>query len=75
MPKENKTKFIILGFLQNTSLSGYEVGKLIKRSTSYFWQESDASIYPALKLLADEGLVSKEIVYVGKRKKRGVYYF
>ena len=42
---------------------------MIKQSTNNFWQESDASIYPTLKLLAKEGLVSSETAFVGKRKK------
>lgn len=69
MAKEKKTKFVILGFLLEDSLSGYEVGAIIKQSTNNFWQESDASIYPTLKLLANEGLVSSEAKYVGKRRK------
>lgn len=69
MAKEKKTKFVILGFLLDDSLSGYEIGELIKQSTNNFWQESDASIYPTLKLLTKEGLVSSEAVYVGKRRK------
>ena len=69
MAKEKKTKFVILGFLLNDSLSGYEIGEIIKKSTNNFWQESDASIYPTLKLLRKEELVSAEPVYVGKRRK------
>ncbi len=69
MAKEKKTKFVILGFLLNESLSGYEIGEVIKKSTNNFWQESDASIYPTLKLLTKEGLVSAVAVYVGKRRK------
>ena len=69
MAKEKKTKFVILGFLLNGSMSGYEIGEMIKQSTNNFWQESDASIYPTLKVLAKEGLVSSETVSVGQRKK------
>lgn len=69
MVKEKKTKFVILGFLLNNSMSGYEIGEMIKQSTNHFWQESDASIYPTLKLLAKEGLVSSEAVCSGQRKK------
>lgn len=69
MPKVKKTKFVILGLLLTESLSGYEIGGMIKKSTNYFWQESDASIYPTLKLLQGEGLVSSEIISTGKRKK------
>jgi DNA-binding PadR family transcriptional regulator len=69
MAKTKKTKFIILGFLLEESLSGYEIGQMIEQSTHYFWQESDASIYPTLKILTKEGLVSSEAAYVGKRRK------
>lgn len=69
MAKINKTQYIILGFLQDKSLTGYEIGEMIKESTTYFWQESDASIYPTLKLLAKEGKVTSTLVLVGKRKK------
>lgn len=69
MAKEKKTRFVILGFLLNDSMSGYEIGEMIEQSTNNFWKESDASIYPTLKLLAKEGLVSSETAQVGKRKK------
>lgn len=69
MVKEKKTKFVILGFLLNDSLSGYEIGEIIKQSTNNFWQESDASIYPTLKLLAKEELVSSKLAHSGKRRK------
>lgn len=39
------------------------------RSTVYFWRESDSTIYPMLKVLAQEGKVLSEIAYVGKKKK------
>jgi len=41
----------------------------MNRSTVYFWRESDSTIYPMLKLLAKEGRVRSEVVYVGKKKK------
>ncbi len=69
MGKTNKTKYVILGLLMDRSLTGYEIREIIKQSTSYFWDESDASIYPTLKLLAKEGKVHSQIAFVGKRKK------
>lgn len=69
MPKEKKTKYVLLGFLLTGPLSGYELGALIRESTNHFWQESDASIYPTLKILAGEGLVTSENAFVGKRRK------
>ena len=37
--KEKKTKFVLLGFLLHESLSGYQIGELIRQSTNHFWQE------------------------------------
>lgn len=69
MKKLNRSQFIILGLLLRQSYSGYEILEIIKRSTHFFWHESDASIYPTLKRLAIEGKVSSEIRASGKRKK------
>lgn len=65
----NKTRYAILGMLLDGPCSGYEIKSLIGRSTAYFWRESDSTIYPMLKLLAEEGKALFNIVYVGKKKK------
>ncbi len=65
----NKTRYAILGVLLGGPTTGYEIKALMGRSTVYFWRESDSTIYPMLKVLAKEGKVVSEIVYVGKKKK------
>ena len=65
----NKTRYAILGMLLDNPSTGYEIKSLMSRSTVYFWRESDSTIYPTLKVLAEEGKVLSEIVYVGKKKK------
>jgi DNA-binding PadR family transcriptional regulator len=65
----NKTRYAILGVLLEGPATGYEIKSLMGRSTVYFWRESDSTIYPMLKVLAEEGKVLSEIVYVGKKKK------
>src|SRR3990167_6255700 len=65
----NKTRYAILGVLLSGPTSGYEIKSLMGRSTVYFWRESDSTIYPMLKVLAEEGKVLSKIVYVGKKKK------
>jgi DNA-binding PadR family transcriptional regulator len=65
----NKTRYAILGALFEGPTSGYEIKALMKRSTAYFWRESDSTIYPMLKVLAKEGRVLSKTVYVGKKKK------
>lgn len=65
----NKTRYAILGMLLDGPRTGYEIKSLMVRSTAYFWRESDSTIYPMLKVLAEEGKAISKIVYVGKKKK------
>ena len=53
----NKTRYAILGMLIEAPRTGYEMKSLMGRSTVYFWRESDSTIYPMLKVLAEEGKV------------------
>lgn len=61
MSRVNKSKFAILGLLTVEPMSGYDIRKVIQKSIGYFWQESYSTIYPNLKGLLKDGLVSKEI--------------
>jgi PadR family transcriptional regulator, regulatory protein AphA len=65
----NKTRYAILGMLLESPCTGYEIRSFMSRSTVYFWRESDSTIYPMLKVLAEEGKVLSETIYVGKKKK------
>ena len=65
----NKTRYAILGMLLEAPRSGYEIKALMGRSTAYFWRESDSTIYPMLKILAREGKVLSEEIFIGKKKK------
>ncbi|WP_236880832.1 PadR family transcriptional regulator [Clostridioides difficile] len=44
-------EYIILGFLMEKELSGYDLKQIMSESTSYFFDASFGSIYPALKRL------------------------
>lgn len=52
-----KTRYVLLGLLQEEYLSGYEMKKIIDKRMSFFWQESFGQIYPELNKMAYEGLV------------------
>ncbi len=51
---------ILLGFLMNGRKTGYEVKKLMEGSTSFFFNTSLGSIYPAFRKLEKNGLVDFE---------------
>ncbi len=69
--RENKSKYAILGMLSFSAKSGYEISKMIQNSTAFFWSESDGQLYPLLKRLSQEGLITqKEIKEQGQRQKK-----
>jgi DNA-binding PadR family transcriptional regulator len=64
------TEYILLGFLMEQNMTGYEMKQHMSISTSYFVDASFGSIYPSLKRLEQKGLVEfREITESGKAKK------
>lgn len=55
--RKNKTRYVILGMLSETDLSGYEIKKIIDIRFSFFWNESYGQLYPELKNLEQDGLI------------------
>jgi PadR family transcriptional regulator AphA len=73
MPRENKTKYAVLGLLTYMPLSGYDIRRIYEQSLGNFWSESYGHIYPILKRLVDEGLATVEAEVREARPGRKVY--
>jgi DNA-binding PadR family transcriptional regulator len=70
-----KTRYVILGLLQEEELSGYEIKKIINIRMSFFWQESFGQIYPELSKMKEEGLVeTTDSESSGKSKLEKIKY-
>ncbi|MGA7109846.1 MAG: PadR family transcriptional regulator [Terracidiphilus sp.] len=70
----NSTSYAILGGLSiQPHLSGYDIRKGFQNSIGYFWAESFGQIYPALKRMADEGLIAPSSSSSKGRKRRQTY--
>jgi len=54
----NKTRYALLGLLAERPYSGYELKQVVERRFALFWKESYGQIYPELKRLATQGLVT-----------------
>ena len=52
------TGYVVLGILNWQPRTGYEIKQLVDRSTRFFWAASYGQIYPELKRLSDQRLVS-----------------
>ncbi len=63
----------MLGFLTWKPMSGYDIKSFVEQSVSNFWSESYGQIYPTLKALVDEGLVTKKATVPRGERRRQVY--
>ena len=73
MPRENKTKYAVLGLLSRASLSGYDIKKIVDRSISYFWNENFGHLYTVLRQMEQKGLISRQVVHTSGRPDRSVF--
>jgi len=73
MPRVNRTRFAILGMLTSGPRSGYDLKKDFEEQISNFWNESLGQIYPALRRLKEEKLVTVTVKRQPGRPERKVY--
>jgi len=71
--KETKSRYAILGMLSICPMSGYDIKKGVEESISNFWSESYGQIYPILKKLVAEALVTKTVERQAGKPDRHVY--
>jgi DNA-binding PadR family transcriptional regulator len=71
--KSPRSKYAMLGMLSIRPMSGYDIKKAVEGSINYFWTESYGQIYPMLKSLVAERLVTKTVKKQGGRPDRHVY--
>src|ERR1700742_1893963 len=60
---------VILGMLASRPRSGYEIKQLVDTSARFFWAASYGQIYPELKKLEKEGLVTGADSSQGARQR------
>ncbi|MGO9412356.1 MAG: PadR family transcriptional regulator [Spirochaetia bacterium] len=73
MKKENTTKYAVLGVLSMMPCSGYDIKKISDMSISHFWSENYGHIYPVLRLLEADGMVSRESQQTQGRPPKSVF--
>jgi DNA-binding PadR family transcriptional regulator len=60
---------VILGMLAARPRSGYEIKQLVDSSARFFWAASYGQIYPELKSLENDGLISGNASAQGARQR------
>lgn len=69
--EHKRTAYVVLGILAiHDNQSGYEIRKTIEQSVGFFWGESYGQLYPTLKKLVAEGLVTADGPDTGIRARR-----
>lgn len=63
----------ILGWLSTGPGSGYDLVKQLDLGLRWFWGASHSQIYPQLKTLEAQGLITSETVTVGTKLEKLVY--
>jgi DNA-binding PadR family transcriptional regulator len=66
-------KTMLLGFLMSSSMTGYEIKKKFSLSFSFFSGLSYGSIYPALKKMEQEGLITLKVEIRDGSPNRKIY--
>jgi PadR family transcriptional regulator AphA len=73
-PRENRTRYVVLGMLAAAPMSGYGLRQAIAGSVGHFWQESYGQLYPTLRALAAERLVDARATRGGPGRAGAVYH-
>lgn len=66
-------KHALLGFLNFSPFTGYDLKKLFDTSMQYFWSATHTQIYRTLNQMHEEGLVRREIVEQTDHPDKKVY--
>jgi DNA-binding PadR family transcriptional regulator len=69
-PPRIDIKFPILGFLMESEMTGYDVKRRFRDPIGFFYRASDGSLYPALKKLALDGMVTMRAEQHGRRARK-----
>jgi DNA-binding PadR family transcriptional regulator len=62
--------YVVLGMVRMGARSGYEIKQMVELSIRFFWTISHVQIYPALRLLEDQGLIKGRDEPRGKLRRR-----
>jgi len=67
-------KYALLGLIDREPITGYDISKEFeKRIMANFWHAKHSQVYPELKRLLDENLISVELIIQGEKMEKKLY--
>ena len=73
MAQRNILKYILLGLLSHQELAGYDIKKLFEGELGDFWYSNHSQIYPELRRMESDGLISASTKTVGTKLEKTYY--
>jgi len=73
MAQKNRLQYIILGLLNNESMTGYDLTKAFDSDIGELWTADHSQIYPQLKKMEENKLISHHEVQVGQKLTKKSY--
>jgi DNA-binding PadR family transcriptional regulator len=71
MALKNKSMYAILGILNISPSSGYDIKKYSDKVLSGFWNENFGHIYPTLKMMLEDGMID---IFLKEKNEKKVRY-
>jgi len=65
--------YVILGILERRPSTGYDLSKIMDRTTNFYWQATHAQIHQRLKRLQKDGMVKEKRAWEKGRPARIIY--
>lgn len=66
-------KYALLGLISRTPITGYDLAKEFDKELDNFWHAEHSQIYPELKKLTQEGLITFTVTIQGEKLEKKVY--
>ena len=66
-------KYVLLGFLNYSPMTGYELKQAMDTSTAFFWHAKQSQVYTTLKALEEDGLLVSQVEPQADRPDKRVY--
>ena len=73
MAQKNRLQYIILGLLNERPQSGYDLTKSFDADIGEFWNANHSQIYPLLKRMEDQELITHKTSIVGQKLEKKIY--
>lgn len=73
MTNLTKSGYVVLGIISKRPQAGYDIKRIMRKIACHYWSESNAQIYPILKKLEQDKLVTSQLDKTSGARHRRIY--